>query len=243
MKNGHRRKTGNSAHNDLLRGIPETRLSLEQESALSDKIQASKKSDEDSINALALHNLREAFYYALACSKTLPPDDVYSLCYAALRYAATNFKYRGARFFPYSKAYIRGEIYKTFNDRNVVKDAICEPLRLGDEEMVREIEESENGHPLSLRRPRNFIEPTVESDLHGIVIRDEWGRIKPIFRDKLSEKERMVLELKFEGGFNFREIGDLLRVSRSDTQATHTRALRKVRCVLMRKKALFNRHQ
>jgi len=233
-------------HEDLLTGVPETRLSLEQERQLSDKIQASKKSDEDAINTLTMHNLREAFYYALACSRTLPPDEVYSLCYAALRYAATNFKYRGARFFPYSKAYIRGEIYKTFNDRNVVKEAVCVPLRLEDEEKARAIEDLvEDGHFLHLRRDadKNFIEPTVESDLHGIAIRDEWARIKPIFRAKLSEKERMILELKFEGGLNFREIGDLLRVSRSDTQATHTRALRKIRCALMRKKALLNRYQ
>jgi RNA polymerase sigma factor (sigma-70 family) len=77
--------------------------------------------------------------------------------------------------------------------------------------------------------------------MEGIMSRDEWNAMVPILQSRLSEKERMVLELKYQSGFNFRQIGDLLRVSRSDTQATHTRAINKVRGALKGKRALFSR--
>lgn len=229
------KKDSKKQYDSLLSGLPTEILTPDRENELAEKIQASQ--DEDAINELVLHNMRDAFFYALACSRTLLADTVYSLCYAALRYSATNFQPRRIRFVAFSKPYIRGEIYKTFEERKVVKNAETVSLVLENAEIDTPSSDATR-EVMDLYHKASC----VDSDIHGIMIRDEWERIRPIFIEKLSEKERMVLELKYEGGFNFRQIGDLLRVSRSDTQATHTRALRKVRCVLLRKKELFNRH-
>lgn len=220
----------NLQYEGLLVGLPTTPLTPEQENALAKKIQVSKKQDEDAINELVLHAMREAFFYAMYFSRKLSADSVYSLCYSALRYAATNFQPHRIRFLGFAKPYIRGEICKTFNDLKVVKESETESMHLYE------------GPDVEV--PDAFHRATcVESDMHNIIIRDEWESLKPIFREKLSENERMVLELKYEGGLNFSQISSLLRICREATRMSHSRALRKIRCVLMRKKALFNRHQ
>lgn len=232
--NQAKRSKPEKLYEGLLSGLPTEILTPEQENVLAEKIQASQ--DEDVINELVLHNMREAFFYALACSRTLAADAVYSLCYAALRYSATNFQPRRIRFVSFSKPYIRGEIYKTFEERKVVKDSETVSL-------IMEDAETETPTSDAAREVTDLYHKAscVDSDMHGIIIRDEWEHIRPILREKLSENERMVLELKYEGGFNFSQISTLLHVCREATRATHARALRKVRCVLMRKKELFNR--
>lgn len=159
----------------LLAGLPTTPLTPEQENALAIKIQASGKQDEDAINELALHSMREAFFYALHCSRQLAADSVYSLCYSALRYAATNFQPHRIRFLAFSKPYLRGEIYKTFNELKVVKESETESLHL--------YEDPEVDVPDVFHRAT-----CIDSDMHGIMIRDEWENVKPIIREKTLRK-------------------------------------------------------
>jgi RNA polymerase sigma factor (sigma-70 family) len=234
-------------HEGLLRGLPKKQLNTEQENELAARIQAAKAKgieDDDSINELALHAMREAFYYGLACAKKLPADAVYSLCYTGLHAAARNFAPNMIRFFAYSKAYVRGEIYRAYEDLKVVRKAEHQTLA---PDTCTEDEATED-HKMSLNTSdtyevsKRFLKSDiVESALPDIMARDDWSVLKPIMDDKLSEKERMVLQLTYEGDLNFRQIGDLLNVSRSDAQATHTRAIKKLRCVLARKRGLITR--
>lgn len=213
-------ETPNKPHEGLLRGLPTDILTSEEEATLA------REGDEDSRNDLALHNMREAFFYALACARTLPPDEIYSLCYKALSAAARNFEPgRTSRFFAFAKPYIRGEIYRTFKRYKVVTKA--ETTEIPVEEDDDQFEAFQKA-------------TTVEPDFQSIMAHDEWASLKPLLA-ALKEKERMVLQLFYQSGLNFRQIGDLLNVSRSDIQATHANAIKKVRCQVSRKPGLFTR--
>jgi RNA polymerase sigma factor (sigma-70 family) len=227
-------------HEILLRGLPKKQLTLEEEQLLALKIQKSQKRDVESINELAMHAMREAFYYGLACARALGPEEVFSLCYTALRASAGNFKPGRVRFFAYSKPYVRGEICKAFESLKVVRNGITQALG---PEYINSSFEAEDQNPTECQTVVRFDKKldVVEADTEGVMAREEWKLILPVLQTKLSEKERMVLELRYQSGFNFRQIGDLLSVSRSDTQATHERAINKVRCALKGKRSLFGR--
>jgi DNA-directed RNA polymerase specialized sigma subunit len=79
-----------------------------------------------------------------------------------------------------------------------------------------------------------------EPDFKSIEMRERLAMIKPIMESKLSESERMVLDLAYSGGYNFDEIGTMLtpKVTRSAVQQTHARALKKLRAELGRQKKL-----
>lgn len=229
--------------NGMLSGLPENPLTPEEETALGLRIM--KLKDEEDMNTLALHSMREAFFYGMACSKRhLSDREVFSLCFTALKKAAKNFEPGATRFFAYAKAYVRGEICDTFDQLRVVKrgetEMICPDAVPGANE--HSSDDDYDTCPTQTREGLSLTPQSVDSDLSGIMDRDEWATIKPIL-SKLSEKERQVLDLRFHSGLNFRQIGELLNVSRSDTQATCTRALKKVRCELLRKGKLFNRHE
>lgn len=232
--------------NHLLKGLPRKQLTTEQEDGLAVRIQATKErgeADVDSVNELALYNMREAFSYGVSCARNLPGGVVFSLCWTALVAAATNFEAGRIRFFAYAKPYVRGEVIKAFHAAKVVRHGETRALS-PDSILTGEVEGSEDV-PLHFTMDTDELllakADTVEADTEGIMVRDEWSVLVPILQSRLSEKERMVLELKYQSGFNFRQIGDLLRVSRSDTQATHTRAINKVRGALKGKRALFCR--
>jgi len=223
----------NRPHEGLLRGLPIDILTPEEEVTLA------RKSDEDARNDLALHNMREAFFYALACARSLPPDEVYSLCYKALSSAARNFKPgRTSRFFAFAKPYIRGEIYRTFKRYKVVTKAETTEIPCEDQDDMARWVLFEHTH--DDRYDAFQKATTIEPDFQSIMARDEWASLKPLLA-ALKEKERMVLQLFYQSGLNFRQIGDLLNVSRSDIQATHANAIKKIRCQVSRKPGLFIR--
>lgn len=238
-----------SGNEHLLRGLPKKQLTTEQENALASRIQQAKekkRTDEESINELALYNMREAFSYACGCNRNgrlIAPGIIISICWAALSSAAGNFQPGRIRFMAYAKPYVRGEVIKSFNTDKVVRNADCRSLV--PDEIFGTSEDDHDGvelHKTVDTKDLLFAKvDVIESNAEGIMTRDEWNVLVPILQSRLSEKERMVLELKYQSGFNFRQIGDLLRVSRSDTQATHTRAINKVRGALKGKRALFCR--
>jgi DNA-directed RNA polymerase specialized sigma subunit len=86
---------------------------------------------------------------------------------------------------------------------------------------------------------RDADEPTVDPDFRSIDIREKLDIVKDIAKRKLSEQERMILDLTYTSGFTFQKIGDLTNTTRSAAQLIHTKALRKIRCELMRTKRLL----
>lgn len=178
---------------------------------------------------LVMHSMREACLYAFRCSRgNLEPGEIMSACYLALVEAARNFKPSHAahlRFFAYAKAYVRGKIIAEFRSKDVVRKA-------RNHESLQVHEDNDVYGP----NEDAFHEPDVASSAE-----EEWNAIKGLVDSVLTEKEKMVIQLRYYGGLNFRQIGDLLGVSRSHTQNEHRAAMLKIRNRLMEQKKLFNR--
>jgi RNA polymerase sigma factor (sigma-70 family) len=213
-----------SAIDRLLRDFPNEEIPEAVETAHVATIARYKagKQREAAVEALVLGHLRDAFFYARKCAYSrIDDDELVSLCYSALTRAAERVKPNLARFFAYAKPYIRGAICRTWKSKDTVRGA------WGAESLDVDLENEDSKN-----------EPSQEAEFALIDLREKWELVKPLM-SKLSKREQMVLQLFYEGGFNFRQIGDMLGVTRSATQGTHTRALRKIRNALMRQRRLY----
>lgn len=206
---------------NILEGLPEIdSLTAEQERALSKRRGAAAK------NSLVLANMREAFLYAKRCSRgKLADDDVLSVCYAALRAAADNFKPSRGPFFSYCKVYLRGFISREWTAKDVVKsssrhegpEATKPDSRHGPDVFERgEVVESDAND-----------DGEVDPDFESIHLRERWKLIQPEIRS-LPERERMILELTYQSGFSFQKTGEMLSISRQAVQIAIKRAIRRI---------------
>jgi len=207
---------------NILSGLPETPLTLKQESAAVKTAAGRTK--------LVLANMREAFSYSKNTSHgQLPDGDLFSLCYTALTNAAKNYKpnlnrrFAESRFFGYAKPYIRGEIRRTWSRLKIVANGEC--VEYIDEIQTDEDSEDKKCSYIKLLNPPNLVEPEFDK----IHIKERWARVAPILAWELNDQERMIVDLHYRGGFNFKEIGRMLEITRSAVQGTHSHALRKVR--------------
>lgn len=189
---------------------------------------------------LALHNMREGFFYAKKCCRAMLPDDeIYSAVYEALCKAANNFKPGHIRFFAYAKPYVRGALSTVWREKNVVKrgNNAVKLLSESDADMsITEREEDADGITGILFREKHIpFPPSTEPDIDSIQLREEYKLLEPLLRSVLTDKEQTVIALKYKSGLTLQKIGELLDTSRPDIQATHARALKKLRSAAKRK--------
>lgn len=212
----------------ILNGIPEERLTLEQETELAS--QADK-------TPLVLANLREAFFYARGCYQSRGQDDgeILSACYDGLLSASKNFKPGGLRFFSFAKAHVRGALSKAVRSHDVVRKVReVEPLLDADEESEDTVDA-----PYTPDHRKEL--PACElPDFNEIFIREEFSQIAPLLRKVLNDRQRMILELHFQGGLNLREIASMIGYSRAYVHIAKQTALKKIRNRLIDKKQFFN---
>ena len=228
----------------ILQGLPEEKLTPTEEEYLA-RWALQTPGEPEPIHKLTLHNLREALPYATRCCRgALREDEIFSVCYAALMKAAKNFRPGGIRFFAYSKVYVRGELSRTWKTKDVVRSSSLhetevepELPRLGLRTLTdsAEDEKEKSDGRVDVIEP-NFVEPAFAS----IDLKERWSLVAPLIGSALNERERTVVQLYYESGFSFEEIGDLLvpSVSRAAVQSTHCRALKKLRGALIRSKKL-----
>lgn len=218
----------------LLEGLPEAKsltAKMERQFAISDK------------NQLVLGAMREGFAYAKQCCRaSLPDDDIYSLTYAALQSATKNYDAAKGRFFAYAKVFIRGNICREWRSKDVVKHS---SLHQDDEQQHYPFPSThfpDDYEDLLSDGDENipWQGGSVEPEFDLIATRERWKIIQPIIEAKLNKREQLVIELKYNTGFGFPKIGELLGISRQAVESVHSRALRKVRNELMRQKKFFN---
>jgi RNA polymerase sigma factor (sigma-70 family) len=187
---------------------------------------------------LVLGFMREAFVYSHRCSYgNIEPAELISLCYTALVTSARLFRPDEQRFFPYAKPNLRGCIYRYWRSNETVRHAVCVPFDIhAGEDAADGISDGAVG----------YIPATSEltgTDFdHGTVdLRDRMALVKGA-SGKLSPRESMVLELSYIGGYSFSIIGAMLkpRITRSAVSLLHRRAIKKIRCELIRKGELFS---
>ena len=210
----------------LLAGLPTEPLTEDGEAALTSTIRKFKAGAkrEEALEALILGNMRDAFFYSRRCAYgKLPDEEIFSICFAALSRAAVRFDPKQGRFFAYCKPYLRGSVCRAWKSKDAVRN--------GGRTESLDIVPGEEGEPM----PE---ETSVDPEFDRIDLNEKWDLVRPLL-GKLSEAERRVLELHYNGGMNFREIGALLGVTRSATQGTHMRALRKIRNALLRNRRLY----
>jgi RNA polymerase sigma factor (sigma-70 family) len=225
----------------LLDELPEAKgLTPEREAQLA------KLATESAFNELVLGSMREGFSYAKRCCRAgLPDDEIYSLTYAALQSASKNYKSSKGRFFAYAKIYIRSNISQAWKDKDVVKNSSMHEedgnQRILVNRHLPDAYDREGYRPDENEEEEiiPWLGGSVEPEFGLIDTNERWELIKPIIENKLSHRERMVVELKYRSGFGFPKIGSLLGISRQAVESVHSRALRKVRNELMRQKKYF----
>lgn len=213
----------------ILNGIPEERLTLEQEADLA------KQEDK---TPLVLANLREAFFYARGCHQSRGQDDgeILSACYDGLLSASKNFKPGGLRFFSFAKAHVRGALSKAIRSHDVVRKVReVEPLLDTDEDSEDTVDA-----PYTPEHRKEL--PACElPDFNELYIREEFAQIAPLLRKVLNDRQRMILELHFQGGLNLREIASMIGYSRAYVHIAKQTALKKIRNRLIDRKQFFNK--
>lgn len=211
---------------NILKDIPDAKLTPEREQEL-----ATRK-DEDSLNELAMHSLREAFFYARRCWPGVESGELLSVCFTSLLAAARNFRPGRIRFFGFAKAHLRGALKKYARTQDVVKRGPRETEALPDVE-----EETEDSDDTTVHRRTAEPAATMPA-LEQIHIMELWGEVAPLLHKVLTPEEAMILELSFKGGLNLREIGELRGCSRAAMSLTKLSALKKLRRALLRAKKI-----
>lgn len=207
------------------------------------------------IETVVLYNMKEGFYYSKSITKMrLSDGEVFSFVYRALLSAAKNYdpsknkKFIKSRFFGYAKPYLRGEAFKEMQS-NLKDFGFFQVLDITDssEGLVTAQDNDAHVTSSSIRAKLDTspsgqsyyyaegnIIPIVEPDYDGMDIRERWDTIKPVLK-VLNENERMVLDLHYWGGFNFQKIGNMVGLTRSAIQYTHSCALKKIKAHLSEK--------
>jgi RNA polymerase sigma factor (sigma-70 family) len=231
--------------------LPLTKLSSDREQELA------KLRTEEAAAELALYSTREAVVYTRRCCRGhLEVDVLISVCYEVLIKIARRFKPGQQRFFAFAKAGLRGAVKDYYRTLDVVRNAktvtrgqvafekSCEtPRRIDSDELA--------GFSTNHRRWHSGDDKAIicieaatgeiaEPDFDSVHFRERWALVSPIIEDKCSDLEKTVLTLLYTGGFNFPEIGGMLDISRQAVQAIQSRALKKVRNELLRRKRLLN---
>jgi RNA polymerase sigma factor, sigma-70 family len=220
-----------------LNTLPDKNLTRVQEAALSKRIHKGPRKQE-ALERLVVNNLKEASIYAKHyCPKDLFSDgELMSLCYDVLTKSAPRFRPSfGIRFVAFCKHRLRGAVKRHCTTLDIVKHASIKRTDDGDGGIT--FPPFTGGTETVVRGPRadsDEVETctqggTTDFDFHSVDTREQWVPLKQVVSDKLNPRQRMVLRLVYELGFNMQEIGDMLAVSRSAVQMTHSSALQILR--------------
>jgi len=222
--------------------LPDKNLTKDQEAALSRRI-LKGPGKQEAIDRLVVNNLKEASIYAKHhCPTHLFSDgEIMSLCYDVLMKSAPRFRPSfGIRFLAFCKHRIRGAVKRHCTTLDVVKHASTKrtdneggpafvPFVGGCEIPNRDKATVREDSPASEIYETSTQGGTVDFDFAGVDIRELWIPLQRVVKEKLNPRQRMVLRLVYDLGFNMQEIGDMLAVSRSAVQMTHSSALRILR--------------
>lgn len=200
--------------------------------------QLAKRGTERAHITLAMHSMREAMKYTKRCCRdSISEPELASLCYVTLLRSAARFKPDWARFFAFSKAYLRGAIREHFTKLKTVKKS---------DTTSRECLEQ----AIAVSRKREDDEPDdievhtgecVEPDFRLVSLREKWSLVEPILNScLLSDHEKMIIDLTYKSGFTFKSTAAKLGTSPSAIQSAHAAALRKIRCKLLADHRLFD---
>lgn len=180
------------------------------------------------MRTLVMTNMRGAVeYMSRICRGAKCREELVSLCYQALSRAVRNFAAQESSFLHYSKSYLRGEVSRAWDRQQVVRNASHGCF----------VEFSED--VLIQQRGTDFFD---ELDFQAIETREEDLPLRRCLK-RLSPYERQVLRLHYHSNMTFQDIGTMMKVGRSAVQATHSKAILKMRRFLIRKHRTKRHHE
>lgn len=199
--------------------LPDKKLTRAEETALS------KRHKPEDIELLVMSTMREAVVYARrVCKEHFQDDELVSLCYASLLRMAKRYDpAKSSRFFVFAKIAVRGDVMRNFRKLDTVSNAFkANPVPWYDDPK-----------PLESAEVQSCVSEVETKDQHAYVLR--------VIKKCCTEREQMVFSLAYKGELGFHEIAKLLGITRSAVQASHARAVRKVRNHIAREERLLQR--
>lgn len=195
-------------------GFPSEPLSEAEEKALAQEIRWHHK--EEDISKLALHTICEAVPYIKSCCRgAFHQDELISVAYSALYNAAKNYVPGPTRFFPYAKAYLRGMLNRHWKAQDVVKGS-----------SLHETVVDAGVHPLESNE--------TEYPFYELDLKEKWNIIIPTMRKKLTDRERMIVELVAISGYSYSRVSTLVvpKITRQAVEICYQRAVKRLRLAL-----------
>jgi RNA polymerase sigma factor (sigma-70 family) len=155
------------------------------------------------------------------------------------------------RFLAFSKMGIRGAISRYWKTFDVVKNASLHEVEDFPEEPADNLGRTKRRLFLAeeevLRDYTPHVNPVVEDnslvdpDFDSIETREQMKLVAEAMKDRLTDQERMVIDLVYRDGFSFQDIGNMLDITRAAVLSAHSKALKKIRIDLARQKRLLIR--
>lgn len=181
-----------------------------------------KKAKDDEARETLVQNfvllyMRDCVSYGEFVAKgSIEADELFSLVYLELHKAAFKFDPKFGRFATYAKQWVWGRIHKHWKIPEVSRNNSTSHLRY--EETV------ENRFELT-----NPNEPIVHADFDVINYHEQNKKLDELMKRKLNLQEQMVIDLVYRSSYSLAQIGEKLSVTRAAIQATHERAVRKLK--------------
>lgn len=217
----------------LLASVPEKRLTREEETQLRAKMKQRGARGEAAMNRLVIYAMRQALLYVMRCDAKLPPDEAFSLCYHSLKRSAKCFNPKFGRFFSYAKANLRGSAKRYWKTCDVVRNASTHQMELPPTKNTSEPLDNDDDPSDSILFSTLFsMWDHAQPEFAEIDTNERWLKVAPLIKSRLTEMEQMILTLAYTSGFNFADCADLLGITRSAVQRTHSCALIKLRKAL-----------
>jgi RNA polymerase sigma factor (sigma-70 family) len=191
--------------------LPESKLTEKEQEALA------AKGDEESLVELVMDNLRTGFGYGRSyCGGRFQDDELLSVVYQAMMSAARRFRPGRQRLVAFCKPFIRGELHRAWKrkapvgtslpDYSVSRQTVWSP----DDEQDSGVQELEY---------TSFDYDAVDKETFV-------ARIKP-WLPRLTQHERLIVDLIFFGGYNQADASTLLGVERQAVKQVLRRVYRK----------------
>lgn len=199
------------------------------------------------METLVLETMYEAFLYATECSKGQEGEsEIFSACYAALKKAAGRFDAKfNVRFFPFAKAFVRGELKLERRRLRVVRpiknkgkidhtEYVTLPhYRVKDAMSPDSLDANHLHEDKSCQqdyKPRVGFEQEREADTLQADRNQLWEEFSALVKPLLTKRAFEVVKLHIVDDLGWQEIADRLGYTREAHRALFEKTMRKLRC-------------
>lgn len=175
--------------------------------------------DEASAEALVMGNMQNAVkYLSRVCRGSGSEEELVSLAYLAMSKAVKRVRPGKGRFFKYCKVWLRSAVFSAWKTQGRV-------VRRGDMVSLEQLEQLNE----DCEQVETAEHPFAGFDFAGVEARESGALAAEVMARVLTDHEKIVIQLRFTLDYSFEQIAGFLGVTRSASQSSCERALRKIR--------------